>query len=76
QNFWEFINHLAQDGMTVFVTTHYMDEARNCQKIIMINEGRIVATGSPSEIICTIFPERPNADLNDVFIHLMSRKER
>ena len=76
QNFWEFINHLAQDGMTVFVTTHYMDEARNCQKIIMINEGRIVATGSPSEIICTIFPERPDADLNDVFIHLMSRKER
>jgi ABC-2 type transport system ATP-binding protein len=76
QNFWEFINHLAQDGMTVFVTTHYMDEARNCQKIIMINEGRIVATGSPSEIICTMFPERPDADLNDVFIQLMSRKER
>ena len=76
QNFWGFINHLAQDGMTVFVTTHYMDEARNCQKIIMINEGRIVATGSPSEIICTMFPERPDADLNDVFIHLMSRKER
>lgn len=75
QNFWEFINHLAQDGMTVFVTTHYMDEARNCQKIIMINEGRIVATGSPSEIICEIFPERPDADLNDVFIHLMSRRE-
>jgi len=75
QNFWEFINHLAQDGMTVFVTTHYMDEARNCQKIIMINEGRIVATGSPSEIICTMFPERPDADLNDVFIHLMSRRE-
>jgi len=76
QNFWKFINHLAQDGMTVFVTTHYMDEARNCQKIIMINEGRIVATGSPSEIICTMFPEQPDADLNDVFIHLMSRKER
>jgi len=76
QNFWEFINHLAQDGMTVFVTTHYMDEARNCQKIIIINEGKIVATGSPSEMICEMFPERPDADLNDVFIHLMSRKER
>lgn len=75
QNFWEFINHLAQDGMTVFVTTHYMDEARNCQEIIMINEGRIVATGSPSEIIYTMFPERPDADLNDVFIQLMSRRK-
>jgi len=75
QNFWEFIDHLAQDGMTVFVTTHYMDEARNCQRIIMINEGRIVATGSPSEIICDMFPERPDADLNDVFIQLMSRRK-
>jgi len=75
QNFWKFINHLAQDGMTVFVTTHYMDEARNCQKIIMINEGRIVVTGSPSEIICTMFPEQPDADLNDVFINLMSRRD-
>jgi len=76
QNFWEFIDHLAQDGMTVFVTTHYMDEARNCQRIIMINEGKIVATGSPSEIICDMFPERPDADLNDVFIQLMSRRKR
>jgi len=76
QNFWEFINHLAQGGMTVFVTTHYMDEARNCKRIMMINEGKIVATGSPSEIIYEIFPERPESDLNDVFIHLMSRKER
>ncbi len=75
RHFWEFIDHLAQDGMTVFVTTHYMDEARNCQKIIMINEGKIVATGSPSEIICEIFPERPDADLNDVFIQLMSRRK-
>jgi len=76
QNFWEFIDHLAQDGMTVFVTTHYMDEARNCQRIIMINEGKIVATGSPSEIICDMFPEQPDADLNDVFIQLMSRRKR
>jgi ABC-2 type transport system ATP-binding protein len=74
QNFWEFINHLAQDGMTIFVTTHYMDEAHNCQRIMMINEGKIVATGSPSEIICEIFPERPESDLNDVFIQVMSRR--
>ncbi|MFO8165998.1 MAG: ABC transporter ATP-binding protein [Desulfatiglandales bacterium] len=74
KNFWEFINHLVQDGMTVFVTTHYIDEARNCQRIIMINEGRIVAEGSPSDIISDIFPERKEADLNDVFIQLMSRR--
>jgi ABC-2 type transport system ATP-binding protein len=73
QHFWDFIGHLAEEGVTVFVTTHYMDEARHCQRIVMINEGRIVTSGSPLEIIARVFPERPGADLNDVFIQLMSR---
>lgn len=73
RHFWEFIGHLAQQGVTVFVTTHYMDEARNCQRVVMINEGKIVASGSPSEITREVFPERPEADLNEVFIQLMSR---
>ena len=76
QHFWDFINHLAQEGMTVFVTTHYMDEARNCQRIIMINEGKIVAAGSPSKIIDEICFDRPEADLNDAFIQLMSRSKK
>ena len=76
RHFWEFINHLAQEGVTVFVTTHYMDEAQHCQRIVMINEGKIVTTGSPSEIIGEIFPDESGADLNDVFIHLMSRRDR
>jgi ABC-2 type transport system ATP-binding protein len=73
RHFWEFIGLLAQQGVTVFVTTHYMDEARNCQRVVMINEGKIVASGSPSEITREVFPERPEADLNEVFIQLMSR---
>ena len=72
RHFWEFIDHLAQEGMTVFVTTHYMDEASNCERIIMINEGKIVASGSPLEIIGETFPDRGEANLNDVFIELMS----
>ncbi|MFC1821528.1 ABC transporter ATP-binding protein [Thermodesulfobacteriota bacterium] len=76
RQFWEFISHLAESGITVFVTTHYMDEARNCERIIMINEGRIVASGSPSEITGEVFPDRPEADLNDVFIQLMSREKQ
>jgi len=51
RNFWRFIGQLATEGITVFVTTHYMDEARHCGRIVMINEGKIVATGSPAEII-------------------------
>ncbi|MFC1891064.1 ABC transporter ATP-binding protein [Thermodesulfobacteriota bacterium] len=71
RHFWGFIKHLASEGMTVFVTTHYMDEAQNCEHIIMINEGEIAASGSPAEIIEDILPGRANVDLNDVFIHLM-----
>jgi len=76
RNFWEFIDDLTKEGVTVFVTTHYMDEARNCQRIVMINEGKIVVTGSPLEIISEVFPHRPEADLSDVFIHLMSRRNK
>ncbi len=59
--------------MTVFVTTHYMDEARFCERIVMINAGRIVAEGSPKEIIATACPDSAGADLNDAFIRLMKR---
>jgi len=73
QHFWDFIRQLAGEGITVFVTTHYMDEARHCERIVMINEGRIVAAGSPPEIIAEVCPDRPGADLNDAFITLMTR---
>jgi len=73
RHFWEFIRYLAGEGITVFVTTHYMDEARNCGRVVMINNGRIVASGSPASIIKEEFPERDDASLNDVFIKLMAR---
>jgi ABC-2 type transport system ATP-binding protein len=75
RHFWEFIKYLAKDGITVFVTTHYMDEARNCSRIAMINEGKITASGSPASIINEVFPEKEDATLNDVFIKLMARNK-
>jgi len=75
RSFWEFIHNLAQEGVTVFVTTHYMDEARNCQRLVMINEGRIAAMGTPPEISGEVFPDRPEADLGDVFVRLMARRQ-
>jgi ABC-2 type transport system ATP-binding protein len=74
RNFWRFIGELASEGITVFVTTHYMDEARHCGRIVMINEGRIVATGSPADIIRQSCPDKPDADLNDAFVTLMARR--
>ncbi|MBN2569680.1 MAG: ABC transporter ATP-binding protein [Deltaproteobacteria bacterium] len=72
RHFWEFIGKLAAEGMTVFVTTHYMDEATNCERIVMIDDGKIVAAGSPAEIVAAAIPDRPDADLNDAFIAIMS----
>jgi ABC-2 type transport system ATP-binding protein len=73
RHFWNFIRRLAADGVTVFVTTHYMDEALFCERIVMINAGSIVASGSPSEIIARACPDMPDADLNDAFVSLMKR---
>jgi ABC-2 type transport system ATP-binding protein len=72
RHFWAFIRRLASEGITVFVTTHYMDEALNCGRIVLINEGRIVASGGPKEIIREACPEDPDANLNDAFIKLIS----
>lgn len=49
-NFWETIKQLADRGVTVFVTTHYMDEAENCNRMVLIYHGTIIAQGTPQEM--------------------------
>lgn len=50
RNFWELIYTVAEQGVTVFVTTHYMDEAEHCDRLAMIYRGRLIALGSPREL--------------------------
>ena len=50
RRFWELINELSSRRVTVFVTTHYLDEAEYCNDIRLIHAGRIVAAGSPREL--------------------------
>jgi len=50
RRFWELINRLSLEGVTILVTTHFLEEAEYCNDIIMINAGRIIATGSPGEL--------------------------
>jgi len=50
RDFWEMIGGLAAGGTTVFVTTHFMDEAEHCDELALIYGGRIVASGSPSHL--------------------------
>jgi ABC-2 type transport system ATP-binding protein len=50
RNFWELINYLSDEGVTVLVTTHYLEEAEFCNNIIMIDQGKIVAEGNSKEL--------------------------
>jgi len=72
KHFWTYIKQITGQGITVFVTTHYMDEAVHCHRIAMINLGNIVAQGNPSEIVAMACPNDSNATLNDAFIKLMT----
>lgn len=50
RNFWDLINDLSAEGITIFVTTHYLEEAEFCNNIMLINAGKIIAEGSPKEL--------------------------
>ncbi len=50
RRFWELIHDMAEEGMTVFVTTHYMEEAEYCNRLALIFRGKLVALGTPTEL--------------------------
>jgi len=50
REFWDLLYTLSDRGHTIFVTTHYMDEAEHCHRLAFIQRGRLVALGTPEEI--------------------------
>jgi ABC-2 type transport system ATP-binding protein len=69
RRFWELIHNLADRGTTVFVTTHYMDEAEYCHRLSIMSAGRIIALDTPSAL-----KERYDAaTVEEVFVHLVDR---
>ena len=50
RQFWDLIHQMAEEGVTVFVTTHYMEEAEYCNRLALIFRGKIVALGTPTEL--------------------------
>jgi ABC-2 type transport system ATP-binding protein len=50
RKFWDLIYQMAAEGVTVFVTTHYMEEAEYCNRLALIDRGKIVAMGTPTEL--------------------------
>ena len=72
RRFWDLILQAADAGITVFVTTHYMDEAEYCDRISMMVDGRIEALDSPEAL-----KQRYAADtMDDVFLHLARKAKR
>lgn len=57
RQFWELIAQLSQQGTTVFVTTHYMEEAEYCDELALIYRGRIIAQGTPRAVKTEAMPE-------------------
>jgi ABC-2 type transport system ATP-binding protein len=67
--FWEMIYTLAKEGITVLVTTHYMDEASSCDMLCFIFNGKIMASGTPDELII----QEGARNLEDVFIKYVEK---
>jgi len=78
--FWSLIRRLAKEGKTVFVTTHYMDEAEECGRIALMRTGKLIALGSPCDLEKKTYPDGlPNGKkptLEDVFLKLVEGDER
>ncbi len=51
RTFWELLYRLADQGTTLFVTTHYMDEAEFCRRVCIMHQGKPIATGPPHELV-------------------------
>jgi ABC-2 type transport system ATP-binding protein len=71
RNFWDLIYAMAQEGQTILVTTHYMEEAEFCDRLVLIYQGHIIAQGTPSELkgeveetILEIFPDNLDSALD------------
>ena len=69
RNFWKLIHNMAQQGTTVFVTTHYMDEAEYCNRVSIMYQGEIIAIEAPE----ALKRHYRQASMQEVFIHLVDR---
>ena len=80
RQFWDLLYELAGRGVTLFVTTHYMDEASHCHRLAYIYDGRLIAEGAPADIRHGLRAEWAAAGhpgeptLEDVFVDLVERQ--
>ncbi|CDG21964.1 Uncharacterized ABC transporter ATP-binding protein ybhF [Xenorhabdus poinarii G6] len=72
REFWMHINGMVDKGVTVMVTTHFMDEAEYCDRIGLVFRGKLIAAGTPDELKQRVATDtRPNPSMEDAFIDLV-----
>jgi ABC-2 type transport system ATP-binding protein len=77
REFWAHINALVQGGVTVMVTTHFLDEAEYCDRIALVYRGRVIATGSPDDLKGSVRTQMlPDPTLEDAFIALVEADDK
>jgi len=77
REFWSHINAMADRGVTVLVTTHFLDEAEYCDRIGLVFQGRVIAEGSPDDLKALVRrPDRPEPTLEDAFIELVESHDQ
>jgi len=77
REFWARVNALAEGGTTCLVTTHFMEEAEYCDRLVLMSLGEILAQGTPLEIKEKVRrPDRPNPSMEDAFISLIEEHEQ
>jgi ABC-2 type transport system ATP-binding protein len=76
REFWQRINALAEAGVTVLVTTHFMDEANYCDRLVIMAEGEVLARGTPVEMKARFrSDDLPDPTMEDAFIGLIEEHE-
>ncbi len=76
REFWQRINALAAQGVSVLVTTHFMDEAEYCDRLVLMSQGEILASGTPREIRqLARTAQQPEPDMAQAFVGLVQAHE-
>ena len=77
REFWAQINSLAEQGVTVLVTTHFMEEAEYCDRLVIMAEGRVLAEGTPESLKegCPQRADDQEITMEDAFISLLERNQ-
>ncbi len=76
REFWQRVNALAESGVTVMITTHFLEEAEYCDHLVLLSQGEVLAQGSPQQVRALAQDKtHPEPSMEEAFIHLIQTHE-